>query len=226
MASVKSYKADSEYLKKDFLYNSLCKFYDNNENISDFLEIINGKSKISLRIIDWFVTNYSKKNNVIYYIPKKKRSHKKKYSPRSQYTETPPESLNKMEQFIVYLRYKSLLEGYQKIRFDPFCRNERIIEWGKEKNITTTIGQLNFFRWAIENKILKYIKNHLSDIEYDMNSNIKKNKESKNNDDSKMSKKNPKNINGFKSKKKRNELSKCATKTLHKHSVSITLDFD
>lgn len=223
MSAVKSYKADSEYLKKDFLYISLCKFYKDNDHISDFLDIINGKSKISLRIIDWFVTNYSKKNNVIYYIPKKKRSLKKKLSPRTQYTETPPDSLNKMEQFIVYLRYKSLLEGYQKVRFDPFCRNERIVEWGEEKNITTTIGQLNFFRWAIENKILTYIKNHLADIEYDMNSNIKKNKE-----ESEKVKKSVKNLklSEYKSKKKRNELSKCATKTLHKHSVSITLDFD
>jgi hypothetical protein len=223
MSTVISYKADSEYLKNDCLYMSLCKFYENNEHITDFLDILNGKSKISLRIIDWFVTNYAKKNNVIYYIPKKKRSHKKKISPRTQYTETAPFSLNKMEQFIVHLRYKSLLDGYQKIKFDPFCRNERIIEWGANKNITTTIGQLNFFRWVIESKILVYVTNHLTEIEKDMNGNIKKNKEEIEN--IKKSLKNQK-ISEYKSKKKRNELSKCATKTLHKHKVSITLDFN
>ena len=38
----------------------------------------------------------------------------------------------------------------------------------------TTVGQLNFFKWAIENKIIDYIKEHLESIDTDMNTNIKK----------------------------------------------------
>jgi hypothetical protein len=33
----------------------------------------------------------------------------------------------------------------------------------------TTIGQLNFFKWAIENRIIEFIENHYDDIEADMN---------------------------------------------------------
>ena len=36
-------------------------FYEDGNNIKKLLDIVNSNSKISLRIIDWFVTNYSKK---------------------------------------------------------------------------------------------------------------------------------------------------------------------
>ena len=41
------------------------------KNINIILSIIEGKSKISLRLIDWFVTNYCKKYTVRYYITNK-----------------------------------------------------------------------------------------------------------------------------------------------------------
>jgi hypothetical protein len=33
----------------------------------------------------------------------------------------------------------------------------------------TTLGQLNFFKWAIENRVLEYIESHYDAIERDMN---------------------------------------------------------
>ena len=86
--SIKTLAADSEILKKNLLYSSLSEFYSGipDEDMERFLDIINGKSKISLRIIDWFVTNYSKKKNIVYYINQgsgsngKKGSNKKKKS--------------------------------------------------------------------------------------------------------------------------------------------------
>ena len=47
------------------LLENLMKFYNKNNNIDKILPIINGESKISLRLIDWFVTNYSKKHFTI-----------------------------------------------------------------------------------------------------------------------------------------------------------------
>ena len=41
--------------------NNLLEFYKNTDNLDKMLNIINGESKISLRIIDWFTTNYAKK---------------------------------------------------------------------------------------------------------------------------------------------------------------------
>ena len=64
---------------------------------------------------------------------------------------------------IVYLNYKSQLKAYSKKQFDPFCRRERILFYVGKYNgvdndpLRTTVGQLNFFRWAIQNKILDYI---------------------------------------------------------------------
>ena len=228
-SAIKSTPAHSISLKENLLMYSLTKYYDtlDESDMTLFTDIIAGKSKISLRIIDWFVTNYSKKNNIVYYVPKKKGSikNKKKLSPKYKYQESPPPNLQKydLEQFIVYLRYRSKLKSYNKSNFDPFCRNNRITQWGKNKDITTTIGQLNFFRWAIDKNIIEYIKNHLKEIEIDMNTNIRKHIPS----DKKKLSKGVNHLTDSKSlKRKRRELSMCATKTVNRHNVNITLSFD
>ena len=47
--------------QNELLLKNLLEFYENEENLEKMLKIITGESKISLRIVDWFVTNYSKK---------------------------------------------------------------------------------------------------------------------------------------------------------------------
>ena len=121
--------------KKDLLMESIIQFFAIKENLDKVKYIINGndsknKNKISLRILDWFVTNYSKKYNISYGVTLN----------------------NKNKNFIVYLDYKSQLKAYSKKQFDPFCRRERILFFDHEgKEIITTVGQLNFFGWALEN---------------------------------------------------------------------------
>ena len=251
MVEIKSYSVDSDKLKNNVLFCAIQEFYQkcSKEDMEMFLDIINGKSKMSLRIIDWFITNYTKKFNIIYYIPKKKRSVKRRMSPKNNYFESSPlEQASSLERFIVYLRYRSQLKSYNKANFDPFCRNDRITGWGENKDIVTTIGQLNFFRWAIENRVLEYINNNLDDIEKDMNTNIKKNLKKKKKSlkangavsadmgeiegnkiesastNENMSVNEKAEIKSF--KRKRRELSKCATKTLNKHRGAIVLDFN
>jgi hypothetical protein len=55
--------------------------------------------------------------------------------------------------------------------FDPFRRHERI-SFVMNKHplnvIESTVGQLNFFRWATENHVIDYVMNHLEDIETHM----------------------------------------------------------
>ena len=77
---------------------------------------------------------------------------------------------------------------------------------------------LNFFKWGVENKVLDYIDNNLKDIEEDMNSNIKSNK--------KEEKKNLSKKRSPIKRRKRRELSKCATKTMNVLDHDITLDFN
>ena len=117
--------------------------------------------------------------------------------------------MGEKRRFKVYQDYKLKIKvTYSKKRFDPFCRWSRItIPYKNDTYIETTIGQLNFFRWYIQNDIYKYIKTKLQKIENDMN---KRN----------TYKKNDKNR-----KKKRKELSICATKTIKKENVEITLQF-
>ena len=248
MSEIKSYPVNSDKLKNNVLFCALQKFYDQcpSDDKQMFLDIINGKSKMSLRIIDWFITNYTKKFNIIYYLPKKKRSVKRRMSPKNNYYESSHlDQASSVDRFIVYLRYRSQLKSYNKANFDPFCRNDRITGWGDDGDIVTTIGQLNFFRWAIENRVLEYINNNLEDIEIDMNTNIKKNlkKNKKSLKSKKEGGKQPEQevvhesaseaviesdkVSEIKSlKKKRRELSKCATKTLNKHRGAIVLDFN
>src|SRR6056300_663555 len=127
--------------KETLLQESLINFYTNKSNLDILLPIIEQKSNISLRILDWLVTNYSKKYNVAYEIYK---------------------SGNK-SLFFIYLSYKNQLKAYSKKYFDPFCRRNRIdidlsnLSDERSGTITTTIGQLNFFRWFIENKLLNYV---------------------------------------------------------------------
>lgn len=206
--------------KQNLLMTSLTNFFNTNK-IESILPILEGKSQISLRIIDWFVTNYAKKNNIIYYIPselKKKKSLKKNVKSYSDI------SKSNFSQFIVYLNYKSQLKAYSKKQFDPFCRRDRIhFYYTKDKPIVTTVGQLNFFRWALENKVIDYILSNLKIIEDDMNLNIRNSYPK-----CKTKKKSSSSLgDGLdKKRKKRKELSVSATKSLNKHKVNIVVDFN
>jgi hypothetical protein len=132
--------------QNDLLLNNLLKFYEESNNMDYMLRIINGESKISLRIIDWFATNYAKKYYTVYEIP------------------------NTGRRFKVYVDYKLKLKAYSKKRFDPFCRWDRItVPYKDGKYIQTTIGQLNFFKWALENNVIRFIEENYSNIEKDMN---------------------------------------------------------
>lgn len=187
--SINNFKIISS--KKDLLMQSLINFFTNRNNLDQVIPIITGKSKISLRILDWFVTNYSKKNNISYEVQINKKN----------------------KNFIVYLDYKAQLKAYSKKQFDPFCRRERISFIDHDNNeLITTVGQLNFFRWGIENNILDYIEDNYEIIENDMNNslrNLYKKKDGQEN-----------------SRRKRTELSVSATKTVNKHNVSIIVQFD
>ena len=140
--------------KQALLMGHLTNFFSVKENMNRFLSILNEKSRISLRVIDWFITNYSKEHRIAYLCEKNN-------NPNCNGDEAKP--------FMVHDSYKSQLKAYSKKQFDPFCRHMRInFYYGKDEKIVTTIGQMNFFRWFIENNILKYVKTHIDDIEKEM----------------------------------------------------------
>ena len=93
----------------------------------------------------------------------------------------------------------------------------------------TTIGQLNFFKWAIENKIIDYIKEHYEEIERDMNernSISKKKKDSRNESLEESSITLQGKDTNNKTRKKREELSVSACKCIKKENVKIVVSFN
>ena len=180
--------------QNDLLLNTLMDFYNKNNNLEKMLSIINGESSTSLRIIDWFVTNYAKKHFTVYNL-----------------------SNTSNLRFKVYSEYKLRLKAYSKQRFDPFCRWERInIPYKNNTSIQTTIGQLNFFRWALENEVIDFIEKNYSKIEADMNNRNSTSKRASGCDASSSARK---------TRKKREELSISATKSIKKEDVEIVVKF-
>jgi hypothetical protein len=185
----------------DLLLKSLTNFYNKNDNMENLYKILKNQNKASLRLVDWFTTNYSKKYNIIYLLYKDEYDRK-----------TINETDNIISQFNVYNSYKSQLKAYSKKQFDPFCRRERINFTCCNKKINTTVGQLNFFKWVINNHIMEYIEANIDDIETDMNDSLK------------TIKKNYKKVDN--SRKPRQELSKSALRGLNKIPMKVSITFD
>jgi hypothetical protein len=178
------------------------KFYDEDNNLEKMLKIIHGESPISLRIIDWFATNYAKKFFTVYEVGANRR-------------------------FKVYVDYKLKLKAYSKRRFDPFCRWDRItIPYGNGTFIQTTIGQLNFFKWALENGVVAYIEAHYGTIEDDMNARNSTSRRNNGTASTDVSEDSNTINNNNKTRKKREELSISATKSIKKETVEIVVSFN
>ena len=197
-------------VSKDALLKiKLLEFYKKNENLNILLPIILQQTRLSLRSLDWFVTNYCKKFNINYLLVRN------------------GEDIS----YFPFKTYKSQLKAYSKKFCDPFCRRDRvifdyknnvIIDFNKDiklnhkEYIITTIGQLNFFRFAIQDSIIKYAMENILDIENDMNKTLKKREIEKKSDD-----------NGFVKVKsiKRKELSVPGNKSIHITRISAIIKF-
>jgi hypothetical protein len=165
--------------KEQLVLHRLTTFYGTPATLKRVQDILSGNSAISLRLLDWLVTNYAKKHNISYLTAADGRH------------------------VIVYLAYKSHLKAYSKKMFDPFCRWKRI----KFLDMNTTVGQLNFFEWAIQDEVLDYLEAHYEEVQKDMDacSTTLAPKEGE--------------------RRKRHELSRSATKALCLHSVPVSVSF-
>lgn len=131
--------------KEDLLLYSIKNFY-NNIDKTEIINIIIGKNKISLRILDYFVTNYCKVNCII------------------------------ISNCNIYHEYKNKLKSYNKRFFDPFCRvnyknntNKILFKFDNNVNLITSIGQLNFFKWIYQIELLNFIYENYNIIVNSMN---------------------------------------------------------
>jgi len=138
----------SEFKSKELIYyNMLDKYFNNctNDEITTMIDIINGNNLISLRFLDWFVTRYC-------YLYK--------------FTINVNNLYKKENNFNINISYKAQLKSFKKKYFDPFRRKKKFYYHYSKNNLLllTTIGQLNFFRWAINNDIIKYTTDNYKTI--------------------------------------------------------------
>lgn len=196
--------------KQELIIQSLQRFYSNRDDIQEIIEHLKGTSEISLRLIDWFVTNYSKVHCTSYILAG--------------------------QEFVVYMNYKNQLKAYSKKLFDPFCRRERILfQIPQQEPILTTVGKLNFFRWAIEKDILTYIKGHQTEIEREMNAAMREQAKARSTPSSSASSTRdsdatisttPSTASSQTRKRQSRNASNQPIKLLQKHTCEITVRFD
>ena len=149
------------HTQHEWLLNTLLDFYKDKENLEVLKQMVNrefvvgdNSKKLSIRMVNWFVTNYAKQHFTVYDVPTQKAGQPDR-------------------RFFVWTNYKSTEDSYSKQMFDPYCRKERVlIPYKEAQSIETTVGQLNFFKWAIVNKVLDYIVTHFDAIETDMSSRL------------------------------------------------------
>lgn len=197
MGSMKKRYSNDVDTKLSLLMKSLTEFYRNPMYIKQMKSIVDQNSVISLRILDWFITNYSKKYRTIIQ--------------------------NKERTVDVYQNYKLQLKSFSKKQFDPFCRKNKIIFYYTENDyIETSCGQLCFFRWCFENDILNFVKNNLNSIEQDMKNSLKTKKSTQDtSSDGCASSSDGKTLS-----QKRKPLSVSASRTVSKQTLQYTVKFD
>lgn len=172
---------------------SLRDFFSVEYNFDILKEFINSRkpreNKLSFGLLDWFNVNYCKHYGVEYDLTR----------------------LGRTRKIYVIQAYNAALEGYGKERFDPFARGKSkggaiTLTNDKGESVLTTLRQLNYFRWAIENGVIDYVKQHLDEIYADFekrsNRGTKKGKDTK-----------------------KQKLSVSASKSLGIHKVKMTVNF-
>lgn len=192
--------------RRELLIMSLQRFYSSQPDIQYLIPILKGEGEISLRLIDWFVTNYAKKHHVGYTLGG--------------------------QEFIVYLNYKSQLKAFSKKLFDPFCRRERILfQIGNAEPFETTVGQLNFFKWAFEKDILSYIRRNMADIVREEK--LARTSGTQSSTDSSATTQSVESSitistqgSSKSTRRRRTEKVPSSTKMMHKHEMEVKLSFD
>jgi hypothetical protein len=107
--------------------------------------LLAGDGPVSLRCLDWTVTNWSKKHNIVCS------------------SAVPGQMTN------VHHSYRATLNFWKRKLFDPFRRRSRIGVRICDEVYDTTLGQANFLLWSYRSGVLAYVLGHIDAIESDMN---------------------------------------------------------
>ena len=141
------------------LLSELSRYYTEPVLRSTIIPYVEEKS-LSLRLLDWTCTNYSKSKGVKYVVEHEESGEKE----------------------VVYLHslYKTYLKIFKRRLFDVFRRKKLIYFFLGKRLCSTTVGQLNYFKWAVRYKVPEYTQAHRGEIEKHMNESISRSKILKN----------------------------------------------
>lgn len=145
--------------RRGLLTTGLTNYYRAHVEVLDVLrDLLAGTARLSLRLLDYFITTYSKDNGTIILLDAAGTLVDKGGA---------GEKLSKLN---VHQAYRAQLQAYGKAMFDPFRRRERITfaPVAGVAPIETTVGQLNCVRWLHASGVLQYVEAHAEDIESGM----------------------------------------------------------
>ena len=175
----------------------LSKIYTEHILRTILVPIIDKDYAVSLRVLDWLVTNYSKKQHIVFETP---------YINTITLQKQKPVAVN------IHRDYKTWLRTHKRRNFDMFRRSQRISFLLDNRVHTTTVAQLNFFYWAMSYGIIDYAIKHVKDIESDHSSTMRQIRQNKLNQTT--NEKNP----------RRRELSKAPDMKCRVYDISIPLE--
>jgi hypothetical protein len=153
---LQQYEEPGEKMHQELLLKYVVKYYtqDGGRNLSKIIPIIERTSEVSLRLLDWFIVSYAKENDVTY--------------------------MWQGKAFNVFSNYRQQLNHYSKKYFDAFRRHTRTYiyyENVKTKKTTdtveTTLGQLVFFKWCMDNGLIDYVSKNVDQITEHMKRSLK-----------------------------------------------------
>ena len=136
--------------------DGLWSFYANHYHIQKFIEL-RLNERLSLRFINWFCVTYCRDHPVCYRLNNGKS----------------------VELFNVYDSYRAYLNAYKKRRFDPINRGATFLlvyhspafHDDEEYQIVTSLSQLNFFKWFIDNMVYRYMELHYDELSLERSEN-------------------------------------------------------
>lgn len=152
---VQLYETAVDKLHQELLLKNVVKYYtkDNGLNLSRIIPIIERTSDVSLRLLDWCIVSYAKEKDITYVWQGKP--------------------------FNVFSNYRQQLNHYSKKYFDAFRRHSRTYIYFENRAtktctdmIETTLGQLIFFRWCLDNGLIEFVSKNAQDITDHMKSSM------------------------------------------------------
>jgi hypothetical protein len=127
------------------ILSSLATYYSSDVQKKMLAPMLSQTMGTSLRALDWLVTNFSKKHNVMCRDARGRP-------------------------FNIHQGYKVALSVNKRRHFDPFRRRTRVrVQSDSGDVLESTVGQLNFLHWASERGVLGYLDAHTAVVEDEMN---------------------------------------------------------